>query len=367
MQVRSQGHETGMTSSLGRLDLVDPVPPEERLRLVDRRLQRVRELVAEQGASIAVLSSRADVAWLTAGGQHHVVLSSETGVGRLVVSATGATLLAPSIEVDRLAAEELAGLDIEVAGVPWWEPSALDAAVGRIAADRRIVDNAALEIALCAERSVLEDADIERLSTLGQHAERAVTDAIAAVEPGWTEDDLAAALLGGLAGSRAPVVLVAADERIEHYRHPLPGSHPIRGRVMLVLVAEAWGLHVALTRIRELAPPSPMIAERLRAVADVQRAMIAATRVGAMLGDVFAAAQAAYATAGVPDEWRNHHQGGTIAYHGREVVATPGDRTLIRAGMAFAWNPSIAGAKAEDTFVLGPDDGRRFVTGRDPA
>jgi hypothetical protein len=30
--------------------------------------------------------------------------------------------------------------------------------------------------------------------------------------------------------------------------------------------------------------------------------------------------------------------------------------------MAFAWNPSIAGAKVEDTFVLGEGDSRSVVT-----
>jgi hypothetical protein len=31
--------------------------------------------------------------------------------------------------------------------------------------------------------------------------------------------------------------------------------------------------------------------------------------------------------------------------------------------MAFAWNPSIAGAKAEDTFYLDDHGERRLVTG----
>jgi hypothetical protein len=30
--------------------------------------------------------------------------------------------------------------------------------------------------------------------------------------------------------------------------------------------------------------------------------------------------------------------------------------------MAFAWNPSLPGVKAEDTFILEEDGGRRYVT-----
>ncbi|HUP54825.1 MAG TPA: M24 family metallopeptidase [Methylomirabilota bacterium] len=343
--------------------LVDPMSPEARRREVDRRLERVRAICEGRGGAVAVLSSRANVAWLTAGGQHHVVLSSETGVGSLVVTPRSATLVAPSIEVDRLENEEIAGLGIEIVAVPWWESDALDAAVAALAHGRPVLDDAALEDGLRAERSVLGDADIERLGTLGRAAEQAVTDAIGAIEPGASEDGLAASLIGRLVGIRAPVVLVAADERIERFRHPLPGAHPIQRRVMLVLVGEAWGLHVALTRIREFEDPPPYIGERMRAVVDVERAMIEATTPGATLGDVVSAAQREYAKAGRPDEWHDHHQGGTIAYHGREAVATPGDATVIERGMAFAWNPSIAGAKVEDTFVVTVDGSRRFVTG----
>ena len=31
--------------------------------------------------------------------------------------------------------------------------------------------------------------------------------------------------------------------------------------------------------------------------------------------------------------------------------------------MAFAWNPSIAGVKVEDTFVLEAEGSRRWITG----
>ena len=36
------------------------------------------------------------------------------------------------------------------------------------------------------------------------------------------------------------------------YRHPLPTGTPVRDRLMLVLVAERWGLHVAATRIARI-------------------------------------------------------------------------------------------------------------------
>jgi Xaa-Pro aminopeptidase len=246
---------------------------------------------------------------------------------------------------------------------PWWDPTGLGDSVKRLIGAEPLLD-ADLEADLRVARSVLDAADRTRMAVLGTVAATAIDAALTAARPADTEDDLAAALLSRLVGVRAPVVLVAADDRIARYRHPLPGTTPIRERVMLVLVAEAWGLHVAVTRFRSWGVESPDVRRRMAAVADVQGAMAEATVPDATLGDVIVAAQAAYAAAGFPDEWRDHHQGGTIAYHGRESVATPGDTTVIRPGMAFAWNPSIAGAKAEDTFILGDDGRRRYVTGR---
>ena len=334
----------------------------QRAALSRERLDAVRALLERRGAPAALLSTRRNVAWLTAGSDAHIVLSSETAVASLLVTRDAAVCITQNIEAARLAEEELEGLGIETVPVPWWESDAIDAEAARRTGAEPLDDDA-IEPDLVPLRSVLAPLDRDRFAELGRIGREAVTGALATIAEDATEDDLAAELVGRLVGVRAPVVLVAADDRLTRFRHPLPKGASIRRRVMLVLVAERWGLHVALTRIRELEPPSGDLARRIQAVGDVERAMHEATRVGATLGDVFLAAQEAYAAAGFPDEWRDHHQGGTIAYQGREVIATPGDETRIEAGMAFAWNPSIAGAKVEDTFVLEDDGSRRLVTG----
>jgi antitoxin VapB len=89
--------------------------------------------------------------------------------------------------------------------------------------------------------------------------------------------------------------------------------------------------------------------------------MIANTRPGKMMGDVFASGQEAYAKAGYPEEWRWHHQGGSAGYEAREFVAVPGMKEQIAFGQAYAWNPSIRGTKSEDTILVG-ESGNEILT-----
>jgi hypothetical protein len=91
-----------------------------------------------------------------------------------------------------------------------------------------------------------------------------------------------------------------------------------------------------------------------------------ATRPGRTLAEAFADCRRFYAEAGFPEEWRLHHQGGLTGYASRELIATPATDAVIEAGQAFAWNPSVAGAKAEETFVL-TEHGPELVAGAEAA
>lgn len=338
--------------------------PDVRRELHQHRVAAIRRLIDQRGAPGAILTTRRNFAWATVGGENHVVLSGDQGVAGLLVTPSTATVLTAVNEAARIGEEELEGLPLVVEAVPWHEGEAMDHAARGIAAGVPLTD-ADLEDDLLELRCILADAEAERLAWLAGRAVAAVTAAIQSVAPGVSEHEVAAVAAGRLAveGIRSPVLLAAADDRIDRYRHPLPTARRVERRLMLVVVAEQWGLHAAVTRFAELEDPEPDLGRRLAAVADIHAAMIAATTPGRTLGQVLEATCAAYAHAGYPDEWRLHHQGGIIGYQGRERIAVPGDRTVIREGMAFAWNPSITGAKAEETILLAAG-GTRILTAR---
>lgn len=180
-----------------------------------------------------------------------------------------------------------------------------------------------------------------------------------------TEFDVAAILEAACRrrGLSAPVLLAAADDRIRLHRHPVPVGARIERRAMLVASAERGGLYANLTEMVELDEPDPELARRQAATEQIlTRMREEATRPGRTLAEAFQDCTGFYADAGYPDEWKLHHQGGLTGYGSRELIATPASHHVIAVGQAFAWNPSITGAKAEETFVL-TESGPEVVAG----
>jgi Xaa-Pro aminopeptidase len=169
-----------------------------------------------------------------------------------------------------------------------------------------------------------------------------------------TETEAAGAVLAACraAGLFASALMVAGAERLPRYRHPIPAGAPLKERAMVVVCAERGGLYANLTRFVHFEPPEPELAAKLDACQGILEKMRAATQPGRTLGDLFDECRRFYEEAGHPDGWRHHHQGGLTGYRTREMIATPGAALEIAPGQAFAWNPSLPGGKAEETFVL---------------
>lgn len=82
-------------------------------------------------------------------------------------------------------------------------------------------------------RAELTPEEITRFRALGKRRGPAINDAARAGQPGQTEHEIAAKLAYAAErqGVQAVVVLIAADERISAYRHPL-AALTVNGQVL---------------------------------------------------------------------------------------------------------------------------------------
>ena len=203
-------------------------------------------------------------------------------------------------------------------------------------------------------RASLTETEIARYRWLGAETAAATVESLKQVEPGLSEYDLEALTAANLLkrGILPSVYLYAVDDRIYKYKHAVARGARLKKYAMLNLCSRRWGLAISITRFVHFGELSGELAARFKSAAQVNAALLAATKSGATSAQLFRVAQAAYAAQGFPGEERFHHQGGPTGYGEREWVATPEGKEIVVDNQAFAWNPSIRGGKAEDTVIL---------------
>jgi antitoxin VapB len=142
---------------------------------------------------------------------------------------------------------------------------------------------------------------------------------------------------------------------------------PLQRDALAVVVGVRGGLNVALTRTASMGATDPVLTERHRIAAEAEARAIEASRPGATYGQALQAQIDTYEAHDYHEEWRNHTQGGPIGYGAREFdvapIAAPDDYTeyRIEVAHAVAWNPTVQGAKSEDTFLVG-ENANELVT-----
>jgi len=286
-----------------------------------------------------LLRRRANIAWVTDGADVHCDTASERGVATVVWTPRAKTVYTDVIEAARLRDEEFDGWRIDAC--PWWTSPALPK--GRFGTDD---DVAELRFSLTRD-------EVKRIRALGRESAEALALSLTRVRRGQTEHEVAADIARELRarGIFPQVLLVAADERVDTYRHPIPTSKVVRKKLMGVVCAQRRGLIVALTRIVHFGVIPRDLRRKHDAVCAVDAALHAATRPGRRWCDLLDVAIRAYRETGFADEWKLHHQGGPMGYEPRDFKATPTETRTVVANQVVGWNPSITGTKSEDTIL----------------
>jgi antitoxin VapB len=323
------------------------------------KLERIRGLLVKFDLDALLLRQTGNFAWATCGADSHINTADSMGIASLLITRTDHFVLTNNIEAVRLRQEGgLAEKDWEFQISPWYSGKDQISELTRgmkLGADICFPGALDLSNEVAGLRSQLTIEEGKRFRELGALCALGMKQAVDAVRPGMNEYEIAGILAQAIESRniQAIVQLIATDERISSYRHPLPTAKQLRKYAMLILCGRKWGLICSVTRLVHFGALPAELRLKAEAVARIDAEMIAATRPNNTLGDVFSRARSIYASVGYPDEWQLHHQGGSAGYAPREVTATPASTQPILVGQAFAWNPSITGAKSEDTILVG--------------
>jgi len=326
----------------------------------ESRNQSLRKLIEERGVGALLLNHPANFAWYTGGADNRVDRGVPAGVASVLITVDNVFIVTDNIEAPRMREEQTPGM--EVIEHPWHEdPDSLlrELAGGTgLGMDGPSGHGQDLSEEIAPLRYVLDREAVGAYRRLGEDTVLAMSEVASSLSPDTDEIGVAADLSAAFLerGMYTPVLLAASRERLVRYRHPIPHGGPLGRQAMLVACAERGGLFANLTQMVYFDDPDPETVRRQEACEEILRCMREdASREGRTLAQAFDDCRRFYAEAGFPEGWKHHHQGGMTGYASREIIANPSTQQEIREGQAFAWNPSLEGAKAEDTFILGPN------------
>ncbi len=357
------------------------VVPNREIRIGERgdaSRESVTSLRAHFDERPLVLTTPGSVNWITGGLSDPVDITAAQDPVWAVESKNGRALVTSEIEAPRLLRDfDIESLGWDVISVPWFDAGAPLRAAANFAGvtpDELLSDSdgigSNIMTAIVAARLVLSVPEQDDLRSLGADAARALEAGIDSWNPGVSSDyEVASVVSRELErhGAKAVCLIVGGDERLRSIRHPLAIGAVIREALMAVVVARRGGLHVAATRSAITHEDDPIL-ELTQRLEPVHQAVLSSSRPGHSWGDAIEALAKGYDNIAQPGAWREHFQGGPIAFEQREfeLAPTQSDSPFWDIGcqsdVAVAWNPSLrGGAKIEETYLVG-SDGFELVT-----
>jgi Xaa-Pro aminopeptidase len=329
--------------------------------------QRLLSWMKNRGLEAVYLSRVSNFAWMTGGLEPVVMLSSDRAEAGLLITPEKSYVVCNTIEHPRLRDEDkLEDQGYTFHTSPWYDgtPEFVSLLQGKpCAADWPVPGCLDLSGEIARLRFQLVPEEVERYRQLGSATASALERAARQVRQGMSEVEISGRI-GAEAVKQAvtpTLLLVGADERVFRFRHPIPTARKVQTYAMLVICGRRWGLVASATRLVHFGPLSDELRVKQEACAFVDATFNVSTRVRAKVSEVFARATRAYLAVGFPEEWKMHNQGGSAGYESRDYEGTPTCEEIVLAEQGFAWNPSIAGVKSEDTIVVHAD-GIEFLT-----
>jgi Xaa-Pro aminopeptidase len=330
---------------------------------IKEKERRVREFLRSKDLKALLLKRQANFSWMTGGGLNLVGMATEMGATSLLITEDSKFVISNNIEAPRMVHEEgLEKQDFVVKTFPWYEEqevSIIKNLIGEapLGSDVPFPNAQTLTEDIARLRYSFTPEEIERYRWLGEKTSSALEKTMMQTKKGEKESAVVARLCKEIWKDRIdPITLMsAADDRISKFRHPIPTEKKIEKYLMVSVNARKWGLIVSLTRFVHFGRLPRELKKKYEANVFIDCTMMARTKPGTPAREVLQKGMDAYRDRGFPEEWKLHHQGGSIGYTGRDYRTNLKTPDIIQENQAFTWNPSLTGTKSEDTILATPN------------
>jgi len=336
---------------------------------IKEKERRVREFLRSKNLKALLLKRQANFSWMTGGGLNLVGITTEFGATALLITEDSKYVLSNNIESPRMIGEEkLEKQGFIVRTFPWYEDYEVPM-VRELTGEYPFGSDVPFQNAMMVAEGVarlrysLTPEEQDRYRWLGEKVSLALEKTLMKTKKGETESEVVGRLCNELWKDRIdPVTFMsAADDRVSQFRHPIPTEKKIKRYLMVSVNARKWGLIVSLTRFVYFGKLPRALRKKYEANVFIDCTLMAHTRPGVPAREVLQKGIDAYREKEYPDEWKLHHQGGSIGYTGRDYRVNFKTPDLIQGNQAFTWNPSITGTKSEDT-ILATSKGPEMIT-----
>lgn len=342
----------------------------DRIAEIEIKVDSLRQVMISQNLNGIYISKQEHFAWITAGGDNIVTRFVEDGICAIFITLNGRYFICNNIETQRMIDEEvLDQLGFEERSMWWYENrtiafiddliGATGAFAADIALDRAVDANSILKNL----EMVLTENEIGRYVHLGDVFSNTIESFMQTINPGDTELEIAGRLGARMweNGIEPVLFLIAADDRIYKYRHPIPTEKKLEKLLMISCNARYKGLVTKITRMLHVGEIPADFQKQYQQTVDIENAMASVTKPG--VDDIvpFNLSKKMYEDFGYPEMWKVHHQGGPQSYTNGLYLITPDNHKIIQLHQCYGYNPTITGTKTEDGFVV-TEDGPLFIT-----
>jgi antitoxin VapB len=333
--------------------------PEQVLADVKIKEERVHAFLEQEGLDALVIGRQDHFAWLTAGGDNRVITTSEMGFGTLVITRDQKRLVSHSMDGQRFVDEQVPGQGYELV-TSYWHQASPEQKVLNLTRGMVVGADFALQGArqygqeLVDLHYPLTDLDIERCRWIGLTASRILTEVAQHLQPGMTEQEVAARLLYeyALKGMTIDVLIVGFDERIRRYLHPMPTENILERYALLHPAARRWGLHANVTRLVHFGEPPSDTRRAMDGVATIGGHVATMLAPGVPFADILTEQIRLYRVLGYSGEWMYHFQGGITGYTLADPTRCTDPDARIVERQAYDYFITITGAKFEEFMLL---------------